>query len=255
MPRFPPAVSPFARVVLLVLFALPVLAGDRDTFERTFAWQPGLALAIDLTMGDVRVVAEDRADIRLVVTREAPSRAALDLVPAAIADTDELVALDGRQPDDGRDRRVRTSVSARVPRALVLRRISVYEGDVRVEGVAGGTDVRVERGSVTVAGLEGRVRIETVVGDVTAERISTVALASLHARVFNGDVRLGLAARPANLRLLLLTLHGRIDSALPVTERAAFGPTFAEGTFGSGTPVASVDVVRGDVTVSVAGRR
>jgi hypothetical protein len=74
---------------------------------------------------------------------------------------------------------------------------------------------------------------------------------SLKCRTFNGNVRVGLVQVPTNARILALTLNGAVASPLSLTTRAAFGPRFAEATFGQGQHVLSIDVVRGNITIGV----
>ena len=64
-------------------------------------------------------------------------------------------------------------------------------------------------------------------------------------RAFNGDVRLTLAERPADARILALALNGTIKSDIPLTLRETWGPRWGETTLGKGEPVISLDVVTG----------
>ena len=68
-------------------------------------------------------------------------------------------------------------------------------------------------------------------------------------RSFNGDVRLSLAARPANARILALALNGHVTSDIPLTRRETWGPRWAEATLGKGEPVISLDVVTGLIEI------
>lgn len=70
---------------------------------------------------------------------------------------------------------------------------------------------------------------------------------TLRLRAFNGDVRLTLAERPANARILALALNGHITSEIPLTMRDTWGPRWGEATLGRGEPVISIDVVTGTV--------
>ena len=72
----------------------------------------------------------------------------------------------------------------------------------------------------------------------------------LRLRAFNGDVRLQLAAVPADARILALALNGTISSAVPLTLKTGWGPRFGEATLGRGAPVISIDVVTGRVEIT-----
>ena len=57
---------------------------------------------------------------------------------------------------------------------------------------------------------------------------------------------------PENARILAVTLNGQIRSDIPLTMKDQFGPRFGETTLGNGEPVMSLDVVKGDIAISVA---
>ena len=71
-------------------------------------------------------------------------------------------------------------------------------------------------------------------------------------RVFNGPLRVRFARAPANARILAVTFNGTITSDIPLTKKDQFGPRFGETTIGDGDPVMSIDVVTGDIAITVA---
>ena len=71
----------------------------------------------------------------------------------------------------------------------------------------------------------------------------------LRLRAFNGDVRLTLAERPADARILALALNGDIRSDIPLTMKDTWGPRWGEATLGKGEPVISLDVVTGTIEI------
>jgi hypothetical protein len=46
-------------------------------------------------------------------------------------------------------------------------------------------------------------------------------------------------------------LNGHISSDIPLTMKDKFGPRFGETTLGTGDPVMSADVVKGDIVIKV----
>jgi hypothetical protein len=71
-------------------------------------------------------------------------------------------------------------------------------------------------------------------------------------RTFNGNVTLELDERPANARVLALSMGGTITSDLPLTRQERWGPRWAETTIGTGEPLISIDVVNGDIALKIA---
>jgi hypothetical protein len=73
-------------------------------------------------------------------------------------------------------------------------------------------------------------------------------------RVFNGPLRVRFARRPSSARILAVTFNGTLTSDIPLTKKDQFGPRFGETTIGAGDPTMSLDVVKGDITISVSQR-
>ena len=71
----------------------------------------------------------------------------------------------------------------------------------------------------------------------------------LRLRAFNGDVRLTLAGRPPDARILALALNGTITSQIPLTMKDTWGPRWGEATLGRGEPVISIDVISGRIEI------
>jgi hypothetical protein len=138
----------------------------------------------------------------------------------------------------------------RVPVSVAIDAIDVQQGAVIIRGLRGGVSAHVIRGRIDTENLSGRVRLEVGTGAIVARAVRLTAH-SLKCRTFNGDVRVELTEAPADARILALTLNGAVVSALPLTTRAAFGPRFAEATFGAGRDVLSIDAVRGDIRIDV----
>jgi DUF4097 and DUF4098 domain-containing protein YvlB len=82
---------------------------------------------------------------------------------------------------------------------------------------------------------------------VTGARLPPNGL--LRLRSFNGDVRLTMAERPTDARILALALNGQIKSDIPLTTRDTWGPRWGETTLGKGEPVISIDVVTGMIEI------
>ena len=93
------------------------------------------------------------------------------------------------------------------------------------------------------------MRLETGIGSVTLTGARLTANGLLRLRSFNGDVRLSLAERPVDARILALAVNGHITSDIPLTQRNTWGPRWGEATLGKGEPVISIDVVTGMVEI------
>jgi hypothetical protein len=234
-------------VVLCVAASLPAAAvGDRQT--RTLSLT-GRTLALEVTIGQVRVEGADRIDAEIQIERSAPTAAALERLPVAVDETPDRVTIRIVQPDGGTDPAVRSDVVLRVPVDAKIDRLRVMEGGVIVRRFGGLLTADVRRGPIEAADVSGTLRLETGIGSVTLENARLSEGGLLRLRAFNGDVRLQMPGPPAHARVLALALNGSIQSDIPLTARDTWGPRWSEATFGKGEPVISIDVVTGKIQI------
>lgn len=220
-----------------------------DRHHRVVALPPGKTVSVDITVGSVRIDGWDKADVELNIERHAPSAAEFQRLPITIDDAPERLVIRAVQTEGNTDPAYRADVVLRVPRAAVLDRVQVLEGKVTIQGFAGllGADVR--RGPIEGRDVSGTLRLETGIGSVILNGARLSAGGLLRLRAFNGDVRLTLAERPADARILALALNGGITSDIPLTMKDTWGPRWGEATLGKGEPVISLDVVTGAIEI------
>ncbi len=233
----------------IALVAAVALVADQQT--RVVALPAGKSLAIEVTVGHVRIEGWDKHDVEISIEREVPSTAQLDLLPIAIDDTASRVSVRVIQADGATDAAFRSDLVVRVPKAATIDRVQVLEGRITINRFVGSLTADIRRGPIEGRDLSGRLRLETGIGSVilTATRLSADGL--LRLRAFNGDVRLTLAERPADARILALALNGSIASEIPLTMKNTWGPRWGEATIGKGEPVIALDVVTGAIDLRV----
>jgi hypothetical protein len=232
-----------------IVMAAALVAGAADTQTRQIALPAGKTLAIDVTVGTIRIEGSDRADAEITIERHAPDASRLTQLPVVIDDTAQRASVRVTQIDGGTDPALRAEIVVRVPRTAVLDRVQVFEGRITVTRFAGTLTADIRRGPIEGRDVSGTLRLECGIGSVTLSGARLSAGGLLRLRAFNGDVRLALAERPANARVLALALNGTITSEIPLTTRDTWGPRFGEATLGSGEPVISLDVVTGAVEI------
>jgi DUF4097 and DUF4098 domain-containing protein YvlB len=233
--------------VLLAVAARADAAADRQM--RTLPLPPGSAITVDITIGSVRIEGADRADVEIAVERQAPTIDALARIPAIIVPTPAGVTVRALQADGGMDAALRADVVLRVPATAVFDRVRVAEGRLTVEQFRGSIAAEVRRGPIDANDVAGTLRLETSIGSIAVKNARLVAGGLIRLRAFNGNVRLHLAARPSDARILALALNGAIASTIPLTRRDTWGPRWSEATLGKGEPVISIDVVTGRIEI------
>ena len=112
--------------------------------------------------------------------------------------------------------------------------VQVLEGRISVQSFSGQLSADIRRGPIDGRDLSGTLRLEAGIGSVTltGARLSPNGL--LRLRTFNGDVRLSLAERPADARIMALALNGQVRSDIPLHVRDTWGPRWSEATLGKG---------------------
>jgi hypothetical protein len=155
------------------------------------------------------------------------------------------------QPGDARDPRLRAAITIAAPSAAVFAPVRVFEGRVRLTNVRTAADVAIRRGAIEAARVAGRIRLTSDLGGIDVRDAELAGDGVMRLRVFNGPLRVAFGAKPANARILAVTLNGAIASDIPLTMKDRFGPRFGETTIGSGEPVLSMDVVKGDISLTV----
>ncbi|HZR23081.1 MAG TPA: hypothetical protein VFA59_05785 [Vicinamibacterales bacterium] len=244
------------RSLLAIAVALwTVMAADAvDRTSRVLPLTAAGAIRVDATIADLTVTGSNRSDVQIDVERRAPSSADLAKFPVVLDANVDGIRLSVVQANDGKDANLKSTITISAPRTSHLAPVRVFEGRVRLTNLAGTTDADLRRGPIEAADLAGRVRLEAGIGSVDVRDSELTAGGMMRLRVFNGPLRVRFPQTPANGRILAVTLNGSIHSDVPLTMKDQFGPRFGESTFGSGDPVMSMDVVKGDITMTVAKR-
>lgn len=247
-PIIPDVVLQLAVAVALV-FVLGRATDTTDTQSRKLALPAERRLTLETTVGNVRIAGEPRQDAQVDIVRKAPRRDDLLRLPVTIEETANEVRIAAVQLEGGTDPALTTDVTLRVPQRARLSSIRLFEGRLAIVDFRGAVTADVRRGAIEVANSEGTLRLETGIGDIVAHRLRLTPDGLLRLRAFNGDVRVTLAQRPADARVMALALNGTITSDIPLTTKDRWGPRWGEATLGKGEPVISIDVITGAIEI------
>jgi DUF4097 and DUF4098 domain-containing protein YvlB len=238
-------------LVVGALMAATVTFSATDRQIYTVPLPATRVITVDITVGHVRIQGEPRSDAVIEVVRTAPTAAGLARIPVVVDQSDAEVRIHGVQRDEGTDPTFKTDVTLRVPHRATLKSVRVVEGGVTLSALSGAVTADIRRGPIDAVNLEGVVRLETGIGNVTARAMRLSENGLLRLRTFNGDVQLTLAERPADARIMALALNGSIQSEIPLRMRDTWGPRWGEAILGKGEPVISIDVVTGRIDINV----
>ena len=166
--------------------------------------RPARRSRLEITIGVVRIDGADREDAEIIIERRAPNAAQLERVPLAIDDTAARVNVRALQTENTTDPAIRADVTVRLPRSAAVDHVQVLEGRIVITGFSGQISADIRRGPIDGKDVSGTVRLEAGIGSVTLTGARLSATGLLRLRAFNGDVRLSLAARPTDARILAL---------------------------------------------------
>jgi DUF4097 and DUF4098 domain-containing protein YvlB len=244
-------VASHCALALLVLLSPRLANAEADRLSRTLPLPPGRAISVEITIGDVRIDGGPGSDAVIEVVRHAPDAAALTRIPVQIDESESEIRIRALQTENATDPALRTDVTIRVPAAAVVRSVQILEGRLALNELRGSITADVRRGPIEAVKVEGAVRLETGIGDVIATQMRLTPNGLLRLRAFNGDVRLTLAEKPIDARILALALNGSIKSEIPLRMKDTWGPRWGEATLGKGEPVISIDVITGKIEIAV----
>ena len=238
---------------LAVLFLLsPWLASaETDRTTRVLPLPPGRAISVEITIGQVRIEGTSGSDAVLEIVRHTPDAEALKRIPIQIDESESEIRVRALQVEGDTQPTLRTDVTLKVPESANVRSVRMLEGRLSLEGLRGSVTADVRRGPIEAVNLQGEIRLETGIGHVIADRMRLSAGGLLRLRAFNGDVRLTLAEKPIDARIMALALNGTIKSEIPLTMKDTWGPRWGETTIGKGEPVISIDVITGRIEIAV----
>ena len=240
-------------LVLASVAGRPARAADvSDRLVRTLPLAAGHPIRVEATVADLKIIGSNRPDISIEIVRHAPAAGDLARFPALVEDTPSGLRVMALQAGDGRDPALRSDIVIRAPAGAVFEAVRVFEGHVTLQNLRQSCDVDLRRGAIDASALAGRIRLESGVGGIDVKDSELTPGGMMRLRVFNGPLRVRFARVPASARILAVTFNGSLTSDIPLTLKDQFGPRFGETTIGAGDPVMSLDVVKGDIAISVA---
>ena len=132
----------------LLISLVTIAAAATDRQNRTVPLPAGRALAIDITVGTIRLEGWDRPDAEIEIERHAPSTEALARLPIAIDESPSRVQVRVVQAAGATDPAIRADLVVRLPRDAVVERVQVLEGKLTIDAFRGTLSADVRRGPI-----------------------------------------------------------------------------------------------------------
>lgn len=252
-------------IVLLALLTAAAAANAatlRDTVDRTFDVRPGGSFSLENTNGAVTINAWDQPRIRVVAERkiergsEAEAKAAMAQMSVKFAATADRVAVTTEMPKEhggglfdfllGNSGESSVTYRVSVPRSL---RVDVdnTNGSVSVAGVQGVLKLGTTNGAIELVRCGGAVDLSTTNGRITAELLTIDPRGPNHIETTNGRVEVSIPSS-AKASLDAETTNGRVESEIPVTTREMDKSALRGAMNGGGTQL-TIRTTNGSISI------
>jgi hypothetical protein len=200
--------------------------------------------------GGVRVMAWDKAEVRVVAKVEVRGESLADAQALAREVTVETGSREVHSTGPHNlvgHRNWSVSYDVWAPAATDLR-LRTTNGGLNVEGINGVVDIETTNGGIDLKGVAGDVRAETTNGGITiALAGSTWNGAGIRAETTNGGIRL-IVPEGFSAMLEAETTNGGIDVDFPVTIQGRLGKDL-HAKLGDGGPIIHLETTNGGVSI------
>ncbi|MEM1178156.1 MAG: DUF4097 family beta strand repeat-containing protein [Acidobacteriota bacterium] len=240
-----------AAATLVALLATPAFAAER-TINQSYTLGDQGRLSLDNVNGDVEIEGWDKDEVELVANIRSGDRDMLKEVEIDVDINGDRIHIETDYPDSkggwGRDW-AEVDYQLKVPRGTELAEISLVNGSLRLEAVAGDVEASLVNGSLNARGLSGSVELSSVNGgvDLALDRLGDGQRIDVES--VNGSIRVRLPA-DADAEVTAETVHGSIknDFGLKVIKGEYVGSDM-RGRLGSGSARMSLENVNGSIRV------
>ena len=258
-------------ISLLALAALALTVADAsraqsslpqltEEFHQVYPLSADGRISLSNINGGVRISAWDRSEVKVDAVKRAYTPERLQEARIEVDAGASYVRIETKYPegnltwrrngdDDRRDIPASVEYTLTVPRGASLDEVSLINGSLNIEGLAGSVRASSINGRVTARGLTGTVNLSVVNGglDATLDHLNESGTVSLSA--VNGSLVATLPS-DANATLRASTVQGAItnDFKLPVRE-GEYVRRDLEGRLGQGAARVHLSNVNGSISI------
>ena len=242
--------------------------GKRIEDDRTIDPQDATTLAVDVDIGDVRVLGESRDGVGVHLVKQASSVTAdLSNLELDVVRTGDRLELVSTYEGDGSffGGTPSMDLTVRVPRSMTVASVVGSVGDIDVENVAGDLSADTSTGDVSLRGIDGVVDASTSTGDVVVEDVTALG----DVETSTGDLDLTVPAIDGDTRFeastgdVVAALGPDLDASVSATTNTgdvtvsglslddrSETETSVTGTLGDGGPSLRIEARTGDVRLT-----
>ena len=242
--------TPTFLTALGLLLLLPGLATAAErTFSETYPLETGGSVELSNINGDVKITGWDRSEVQVEAIITSGSGRAVDEVEIDVDATRGRISIETEYPNNRswRHRAAEVEYILKVPRTARLDEISLVNGSLELESVAGEVEASLVNGNLDARGLTGNAELATVNGSIDAYFSSLDRNVDIES--VNGSIDVYLPVG-IDADVDASTVHGRIrnDFGLEV-DKSGFVGQELRGRIGAGGARLSLENVNGSIEI------
>jgi len=239
-----------AASVLLLAAALPAFASSyHDEFHKTYPASSNVVISLSNINGDVHITAWDQNQVQLDAVKTANTEEKLKEAEIRVDATDSHIRIETHYPEHRTNNNpANVEYTLKVPRNARLDKIELVNGGLEIEGVKGDVRGSSVNGAVTGNGLTGDVDLTTVNGTVRSELVNMVSSHHVVLSSVNGRVELAMP-KNADAHLSASTVSGSISSDFDLPIHKGWVGSNLDTTLGSGATRIELSNVNGSIKI------
>jgi DUF4097 and DUF4098 domain-containing protein YvlB len=228
-----------------------------EEFHQTYPLAGEGRVSLSNINGDVRVAAWDRNEVKVDAVKRAYVQERLQEARIDVEASPAYVHIETKYPEsswsgrdrDRRDEPASVEYTLTVPRGATLDQVSLVNGGLTIEGLAGPVRASSVNGRVSARGLKGAVNLSVVNGRLEATLDGLGESGAVMLKAVNGPVVLTIPS-DSNATLRASTVSGSIgnDFNLPVRVGEYVGRDL-EGRLGQGGARVRLENVNGPISI------
>ena len=242
--------GPLLGGLLALLLAVSAHAQVSQEFHRTVSLPSNGRVSLENVNGDAEITGWDRNEVQIDAVKQARDQQRLDEARIEVETGSDYVKIRTEYPRDHTNNNpASVRYTLHVPQNARLDRISLVNGSLTIQKVAGEVEASLVNGKAHISDLTGPASISSVNGGIEANYASLNNVREIKLKSVNGRVELGLPGSP-NADVKASTINGSIKSDFPLTVQGSFAGHNISGTLGSGGTRIELSNVNGSIHIA-----
>ncbi len=241
-----------AAVFTIVIGAALAVAAEvpyEEHFDQSFPLTANGSVSLENVNGDVTIDVWNHDEVQVQAVKRASSPELLAALKIDIDATSSRLEVETKYPRNSSGGRMSVEYTLMIPVGASVDSVELVNGNLRISGVQGGTDIECVNGSIDARQLAGPISIESVNGSTDLWLDNTWGENSVSLEAVNGSVDVYLAPG-ANVEVDAETVNGKISNDLGFeVHKGKYVGSSMRGAVGSGGGSVSIETVNGSISV------